>query len=188
MNSSKDKKVNASSLIKMTAKVVPGLAGLIDAMKEITRLHEEEGVPLEEIQELIKKRIDEKSQKKSKSIVELMINERKKTIRKVYTVLAITLLGQWAFASLTKTEISTWFVVLILLFASIVYLNQAIFQYRVKKGFYGTNDYEAREITEFIFINAKHIDFNDGDSVKRISPEAEKETRKSIVPKRGVTT
>jgi hypothetical protein len=41
--------------------------------------------------------------------------------------------------------------------------------YRIKKGFYGNNEYEARQIIEFILNNSDHIDFTDGKGgMKRI--------------------
>ncbi len=116
----------------------------------------------------------------------MMVDDREKNSRIAYILLSITLLGQFALAYLSKSELSIWLTTLILFLAGAIYINQTIFEYRARKGLYGNTDYEAREILGFIFENAEYIDFGDGNGAKRISPEPERETQENIIPEGGV--
>jgi hypothetical protein len=149
---------------------------ILELIKAVTKLSKEE---LDNITATISK--------KSQSIVEMMVDNRAKNAQKAYTVFAITLLGQFAFAYFSKIATNFWFTLLVLILASATYLNQTILVYRIKKGLYGANDYEARELIEFIFQNVDYIDFNDGNSRKKIMPEPEEEMKENIIPEGGMT-
>lgn len=63
----------------------------------------------------------------------------------------------------------------------LIILRDRITEYRVRNGFYGSNEYEAREIIKFIISNSKNIDFTDGGKAKKIISEADlREIQKSI--------
>ena len=184
MKSSKDRKVRISALVKITLSIPGSTVSFMTAIADAIEKTQELQVSL--IKELIDK-IASKESKKSQSIVSIMIDSRAKGVQKAFIFLAITLLGQLVFTYFTKSEISSWFILFLLFLACALYLNQTILEYRVKKGLYGANDYEAREIVEFIFANAEHVDFSSGDGAKRIFPEPEKETQEKIIPEGGVS-
>ncbi|NOK71580.1 MAG: hypothetical protein GFH25_541324n23 [Chloroflexi bacterium AL-N10] len=55
--------------------------------------------------------------------------------------------------------------ILILLYT----IQMTLFNYRLLKGFYGTTEYEAREIIGFIINNSENIDFTDGEKKEKLS-------------------
>ena len=68
-----------------------------------------------------------------------------------------------------------------MIYASLLYLNTFLVNFRIKKGFYGGNEFEAREIINFIEENSEKIDFGDGDSPKQLFNEEDlKEIKEEI--------
>lgn len=191
MKSKKNIKAISLELLKITASLVPGVDATIDiltAIKATTEIIKSKEFKYQE-PSAVKEYLDEiakQESQKSQSIVEIMIDNKGNKVQKAYILLAITLLAQLGFAYFTKSEVNNWFMFLTLFLAGVIYLNQVILEYRIKKGLYGTNDYEAREIIEFIFTNAEYIDLSGGGGAKRIFPEPEKETKENIVPEGGV--
>lgn len=54
-----------------------------------------------------------------------------------------------------------WFLLLAL------YVNQKALTYRIRKGFYGTNEYEAREIIQYILRNSDEEDYFDSNGLRQ---------------------
>ena len=68
--------------------------------------------------------------------------------------------------------ISNFFPVIFIATFILLNLESFLFDYRIRKGWYGTNETEAREIVKFILDNSDNIDFTDGGSTKSvINPE-----------------
>lgn len=189
MKSKKDIKDVSLELLKIIISPLPGVSIVFDVLtlaKKVAEIskefeHQEPKAVKEYLDEIAKQ-----ESQKSQSIVELMVDNKGKKVQKAYMVFTITLLAQLGFAYFTKSGINNWFMFFTLFLAGIIYLNQVILDYRIKKGFYGTNDYEAREIIEFIFTNAEYSDFSSGGGAKKIFPEPEKETQENIIPEGGV--
>ena len=55
-----------------------------------------------------------------------------------------------------------------LVFILILSVYKFIVDFRVKNGFYGNNEREAREIIQFILEESQNIDFNDNGKLKKI--------------------
>lgn len=76
-------------------------------------------------------------------------------------------------------------VVLIIISALILalFINQKILEYRISKGLYGSNEYEAREILRFILSHTDKSNFSDGQGLKEIlpTPELESSTDKETI-------
>lgn len=53
---------------------------------------------------------------------------------------------------------SSYFILILSCFTLILFINQKVIEYRVNKGFYGTNEHEAREIIRFIIKHSKDFD------------------------------
>ena len=81
-----------------------------------------------------------------------------------------------------KFELNIYFMLGGLIYASLLYLNTFLVKFRIKKGFYGGNEFEAREIINFIEENSENIDFGDGDSPKKLFNEEDlKEMEESTI-------
>ena len=59
---------------------------------------------------------------------------------------------------------------LVLLYIILLMIHQAVFSYRVKKGYYGCNKYEARKVLNYII---KHWDKNGGNGGRPILVDVE---------------
>lgn len=117
------------------------------------------------------------------SIVGIM-RERKvnQKFQTIYLLLIATIV--YVFASkFLNFAISNIF--LIVLFGSVVLitLESLIFNYRINKGWYGSNESEAREIIDFIVKNSDDIDFTDGNNPKSI---IKPEDIKQVVEELGI--
>ena len=53
----------------------------------------------------------------------------------------------------------------------LLYLNQKTLEHRIREGVYGSHDYEAREIIQFVLDRANKADFFDGGKVKHLLPD-----------------
>jgi hypothetical protein len=56
--------------------------------------------------------------------------------------------------------------------------NQYILTYRIRHGYYGTTEYESREIINLILKHSNKSDFTDGNGLKELFPEAESDERR----------
>jgi hypothetical protein len=54
-----------------------------------------------------------------------------------------------------------------------IYVNQTLLEYRIRRGFYGFNPYEAKEVIQFILLHSDTSDFSDSDGLKSVIPEAD---------------
>ncbi|MDJ0578823.1 hypothetical protein [Crocosphaera sp.] len=91
----------------------------------------------------------------------------------IYSVLGIL----W-----NQFEINIYFILGGLIYASLLYLNTLLVNFRIKKGFYGGNEFEAREMINFIEENSENIDFTDGNSPKKLFNEEDlKEIEEEIM-------
>lgn len=65
--------------------------------------------------------------------------------------------------------------VLLFLFVVLVLFKDQLFEFRIKKGLFGTNRAEARELIDFIIKNSDNLDFTDsnGNLRRALLPEAE---------------
>jgi hypothetical protein len=50
-----------------------------------------------------------------------------------------------------------------------------VLEYRIKKGLYGTNPYETKEIIQFIEEHSDKSDFIDGGKYKKLIQESDKD-------------
>ncbi|MEW6659431.1 MAG: hypothetical protein AB1424_12300 [Thermodesulfobacteriota bacterium] len=56
----------------------------------------------------------------------------------------------------------------ILFVMMILFINNSILEYRISKGYYGSNDHEAREIINFILTLPSNTDFRNGAAFKNL--------------------
>jgi hypothetical protein len=104
----------------------------------------------------------------------------------IYFTLAIG--AHLLFVVFFKTNINYWLILLIILLAGSLFTSRQLLRYRIRKGYYGTNEDEAREIIQFILEHAEDTDFSSGDGPKKIMPDPEIELQEDFVPAGGLTT
>ncbi|MDJ0509844.1 MAG: hypothetical protein QNJ64_11395 [Crocosphaera sp.] len=117
------------------------------------------------------------------SIVRIFANKLEP--KKLYStyLLLITTAGYSILGLLwDKLDINIYFILGVLIYASLLYLNTFLVNFRIKKGFYGGNEFEAREIINFIEENSETIDFSDGNTPKKLFNEEDlKEIEEEIM-------
>ncbi len=91
-------------------------------------------------------------------------NETKKTTITLLIVLTIYLMLPH-FINYTLNYFVIFVCTLLIVILSV---GKCIFDYRLRHGFYGNNEREAREIIQFIIEESSNIDFTDGDKLKSI--------------------
>lgn len=123
-------------------------------------------------------------QKKSKTIVGIMLQDKLKRSSKSQIVLILCLVLNLILSSLSIVSFSHFLLVLVSLCILAIHVDQKLIDYRVMKGWYGKNKFEANEIINFIISHANKDDFNDSGGLKRVIPlpEVEAEKEKSGVP------
>ncbi|HFK1742236.1 hypothetical protein ACE41B_30050 [Bacillus cereus] len=105
-----------------------------------------------------KKQKEEKGNKNSLIISALFLESKLKKIYKTYIIIGL--------GSIMLLVMSFYFVVpsyinvIPLIFAILTCSYQFLLNYRIKNGLFGTNDYEARELIEFIIQNNDKINGN----------------------------
>lgn len=117
------------------------------------------------------------------SIVGIFRNKLEdKKINSYYFVLTATLIYSIVAIFSKNLESNIYFILGCLIYASLLYLNTFLVNFRIKKGFYGGNEFEAREIIHFIEENSENIDFSDGNTPKKLFNEEDlKEIEEEIM-------
>jgi hypothetical protein len=113
---------------------------------------------------------DESSEIDKNSIIGMLVGEKIRKDTKSYIFILISLVFSLAIPLFTSYEINFWLVSFLLLLFSVLVLNQKILEYRISNGFYGNNQYEAREIISYIEKHSSDDDFNGFDN-KKVFPK-----------------
>ncbi|MFG0773071.1 hypothetical protein ACF8PD_14695 [Vibrio plantisponsor] len=112
--------------------------------------------------------------KKSNTIVGMMLEDKAAASNKInlylFGAIGIQFIG--SYFGIIPFNVLTILVPLVLLIA--LHLDQIIVGYRIRKGWYGRNRSEAREIISYILSHANKDDFNDDGGLKKLieKPEA----------------
>ena len=117
-------------------------------------------------------------QKKSKTIVGVMLQEKLKKSMKSQIVLIICFVLNFVLSALSVVSFSYILFILISVMILAIHLDQKLIDHRVRKGWYGKNEFEAKEIINFIVSHANKDDFNDSGGLKRVIPLPEAETER----------
>ncbi|PHC13444.1 hypothetical protein [Bacillus toyonensis] len=105
-----------------------------------------------------KKQKTEESDKNRLIISALFLESKLKKIYKTYFIIgfgSILLLGMSRYVN-----VPSYIYVIPLLFAILTCSYQFLLNYRIKNGLFGTNDYEAKELIEFIIQNNDKVNGN----------------------------
>jgi len=116
-------------------------------------------------------------QKRSKTIVGIMLQEKLKKSTKSQVVLIICFAINLILSALSVVNFSYILLILVSVIILAIHVDQKLIDHRVRKGWYGKNEFEAKEIIDFIVSHANKDDFNDSGGLKRVIPlpEAEKQ-------------
>ena len=119
--------------------------------------------------------------KRSKTIVGVMLLERLKKSAKLQLVLALCLVINFLVSLLPTIDFSYFLLAVASLLLLCIHADQQLIDYRIKKGWYGKNEYETKEIINFIISHSNKDDFNDSGGLKRVIPlpEIEAEPEKA---------
>jgi len=117
-------------------------------------------------------------QKKSKTIVGVMLQEKLKNAMKSQIILITCFALNLILSALSVVNFSYILCIFISVMILAIHVDQKLIDHRVRKGWYGKNEFEAKEIINFIVSHANKDDFNDSGGLKRVIPLPEAETEK----------
>jgi hypothetical protein len=109
----------------------------------------------------------------SATITGMMVNSKASANARAYLILIFSLISYILIQLLKSQTIELAPLAVLSLLILLTHINQFIFEFRIRKGLYGFNAYEAREIISFILSHSDKSDFSNSDGLKSILPEAE---------------
>jgi hypothetical protein len=112
-------------------------------------------------------------EKKAKTIVGFMLGEKAERSSRSQLYLGVALAASFVFSIFLDSSINNVAFILISLFFLGIQVDQKLIEYRIKNGWYGNNEFETREIINFIISHANKDDFNDSGGLKKVIPEPE---------------
>lgn len=123
------------------------------------------------------------------SIIRIMETRKASEISKNTSMIMLSILGYILLFRYLKVEISIEAIYIGFVTVILLGVHKFLFDYRVKSGYYGNNEREAREIIQFILQESEHIDFTDNGKLKKIVSDEElgeiAESIKSLLPQVG---
>lgn len=113
------------------------------------------------------------------TIADMLFTTKAKHSLVAYALVALAGVLHLAVAALTSKSINNGLLLFLAITFALIHLNQKILEFRIRKGFYGKNEYEAREMVSFLLNHSDKTDFTNGDDLKKLFPvvkESERET------------
>lgn len=139
---------------------------------------------ISKIYEEVKETSQEK--KKSKTIVGVMLQEKMAKSTSAQIILITSFSVNLILSMIGIAPFSNFLLVLSSLLILAIHVDQKLIDYRIKNGWYGRNEFEAKEIIKFIIYHSNKNDFNDSGGLKRVIPipeiSAETEKHHSFLP------
>lgn len=109
-------------------------------------------------------------QAKTNTIVGLMLIEKMKKSSLILLFLFLSVLIDLAIDKLFGLGSHGYVTIFAAGLWSLILLDHKIIEYRIRRGWYGKNEFEAREIINFALSHANKDDFNDQGGLKKIIP------------------
>lgn len=116
--------------------------------------------------------------RESNTIVGMMLGEKVKKSSRAQISLIACLLLHFLLVLFSVVNFSSFLFSAVSIGILLLHVDQKLISYRVKKGWYGKNEFEAKEIIDFILSHSNKDDFNDSGGLKRVIPLPEVETEK----------
>ncbi|WP_338573777.1 hypothetical protein V6L78_01915 [Pseudomonas canadensis] len=108
--------------------------------------------------------------KKSSTVVGMMLGEKLKNSVRIQLVLLLALAINALLAYVNDVEMSLFAICVVVIGFAAIYVDHKLIEYRVRRGWYGKNEFESREIIRFILAHADKNDFNDQGGLKKVIP------------------
>jgi hypothetical protein len=102
------------------------------------------------------------------TVVSLLMRQRTKANSIAYMLLSSAVVIYLVFSFVFGVEPKTGTILFIVFLMLSLNINWKVSDYRIKHGFYGTNEYEAREILNFITSHADKSSFTTGKGLKDV--------------------
>ncbi|MFA6899068.1 MAG: hypothetical protein WC256_02540 [Desulfurivibrionaceae bacterium] len=115
------------------------------------------------------------------TIVGIMLGKKIDKYTKSFTCLFSGLGVHLLLVVLKMQQLSLPMVGILFLFIGALSLNQKMLEYRIKRGYYGTNGYEVKEIVQFIQSHSDKSDFIDKNGIKKLLPAPEEKIETELV-------
>lgn len=107
------------------------------------------------------------------TIIGIMISNKIRSDTKSYAILLSALVANIALSIATQSSLNFLVMLFIVAMMGCLHVNQKVLEYRVRQGLYGGNEYEAREILQFVLSHADKADFIDSNGkAKKLLPES----------------
>ena len=110
-------------------------------------------------------------EKKAKTIVGLMLGEKAERSFRSQLYLGVALVTSFVFSIFLDSSMNNFALIFISLLFLGIQVDQKLIEYRIRNGWYGKNEFETREIINFIISHANKDDFNDSGGLKKVIPE-----------------
>lgn len=107
----------------------------------------------------------------SDTLIGIMIDGKAKAYTRSYIYLSLTIFLLFLGSILTDIKVEPFLIYTNIFFLAATLINQKILEFRIVKGYYGSNEYEAREMIRFIAENSDGSNFSDGIGLKPFPAE-----------------
>lgn len=114
----------------------------------------------------------------------MMLEEKLTKSKKNSSLIIVALLIYIACSSFHLIQLNPFAIIVPLILLTAFYLDQYLIIYRVRKGWYGRNEYETREIISYIVAHADKDDFNDDGGLKKLM-DAPENAKNSVQNEKG---
>lgn len=122
--------------------------------------------------------------RKTNTVVGMMLEEKLTKSKKNSSLIIVALLIYIGCSSFHLIQLNPFAIIVPLILLTAFYLDQYLIIYRVRKGWYGRNEYETREIISYIVAHADKDDFNDDGGLKKLM-DAPENAKSSVQNEKG---
>lgn len=116
------------------------------------------------------------------SILGLMLGRRMEAYARSYAYsFAALAVGFVLHFTLAEPDAAYISIVIPLILLTGLTINQKVLEFRVSRGYFGNNASEATEFIKFIQSHRDKSDFNDGDRIRKLHPESERDQPEKVM-------
>lgn len=115
------------------------------------------------------------------TIIGIMVGQKFKSYTKGYISALLSLIAYLSITHIQGAALNGWVLLIIYSLIAAIYINQKTLEYRIRKGDYGSTEYEAREIISFVLAHSQKTDFIDKDGMKKLMPDPETELQDGTI-------
>jgi hypothetical protein len=116
-------------------------------------------------------KIDDDQQKFNITVAGLLLGSKSAETSFAFISYILIIILYLALCSAFSLKLNIPLLVVLLICILLVQIRQSLLKFRIERGYYGLNDYEAREMIEFLLNHSEKADFSDGDGMKILFPK-----------------